>query len=88
MFDPETLLRLSDAFGRQVMFNTKTKSYDPDRYELVEKKDWKINQLKLRIKCKKELVEEQTEKLKYYEKLVAINTEHLEKLEAELKELE
>ena len=64
------------------------KIYDPERYELVEKKDYKVKQLKARIEYKKELIEKHKEQLRFYEELLVTNKEALKKLEKELKELE
>ena len=63
-------------------------NYDSDRYELVEKKDWKISQLKERIKSYKEGIEEYNEKEAYYSKCISNFMEEVNKLEKELKGLE
>jgi len=68
--------------------NPYVKFYDPDRYDIVEKKEWRQKQLENRIVNKKELISELREKIKYYGKLLDANEENLIKLEKELKELE
>lgn len=56
-------------------------TYNEDRYELVEKKDWKINQLKVDIENKKRTINDREHQLVEMK-------EDLELLEIELKKLE
>lgn len=65
-----------------------TPSYDEDRYELIEKKDWKINNLKEKIKGVKEALENNKKSFKFYQDLITMNSERIEELNKELKELE
>ena len=62
--------------------------YDSDRYELVEKKDWKINNLKEQIKGVEEALENNKKSLKFYQDLITMNLERIDELKKELKELE
>jgi peptidoglycan hydrolase CwlO-like protein len=63
-------------------------NYDSDRYELVEKKDWKVNNLKEKIKGIEEALENNKKSLKFYQDLITMNLERIEELNKELKELE
>ena len=65
-----------------------TPIYDSNRYELVEKKDWKINNLKERIKGVEEALENNKKSLKFYQDLITMNLERINELKMELKELE
>ena len=65
-----------------------TPIYDPDRYELVEKKDWKINNLKEQIEENKELLRGNSDAINYYQKLETEYANKILNLEKELKELE
>ena len=62
--------------------------YDSDRYELVEKKDWKIKQLKEEIAhYEMRLKEEDALRVQSYERESKLRLEHVKALD-ELKELE
>ena len=64
------------------------KPFDSDRYELVEKKDWKIKQLKEEIAYyKMRLKEEDALRVQSYERESKLRLEHVKALD-ELKELE
>ena len=65
-----------------------TPIYDSNRYELVEKKDWKINNLKEQIKGVEEALENNKKSLKFYQDLITMNLERIVELKKELKELE
>ena len=62
--------------------------FDSDRYELVEKKDWKINDLKLRLEHTKTLFKENGNEITRLQKLENEYAKHMMELEKELKELE
>ena len=55
--------------------------YSSDRYELVEKKDWKLNQLKLELEDKKN-------KINSHNHIVIELQEDIDSLEREIKDLE
>lgn len=52
-----------------------------DRYELVEKKDWKLNQLKKQLEEKKQSTE-------YYSKVIDKEINYLAELNKEIEQLE
>ena len=62
--------------------------YDSDRYELVEKKDWKVNNLKEQIEKNKKLLRHNSDLINYYQDLETEYANKILKLEKELKELE
>ena len=55
--------------------------YDSDKYELVEKKDWKLNQLKKQLEEKKQSTE-------YYSKVIDKEINYLAELNKEIEQLE
>ena len=56
-------------------------SFISDRYELVEKKDWKLNQLKKQLEEKKQSTE-------YYSKVIDKEINYLAELNKEIEQLE
>lgn len=60
---------------------TLTYPYDSERYELVEKKDWKLNQLKKQLEEKKQSTE-------YYSKVIDKEINYLAELNKEIEQLE
>lgn len=77
-----------EVWTTPVVITWNTPSYDSDRYELVEKKDWKIKQLKADIERFKEDLEKNKKDnevlAKEYNKLI----EAIAYAEKELKNLE
>lgn len=68
-----------------------TNSYDSDRYELVEKKDWKINQLEERLNSSKKELEGCNAEIQYNmirKGNILISIDEIEKELKELKGLE
>ena len=61
--------------------------FDSDRYELVEKKDWKINQLRKEIDKLKKEKEMQLESMEIYRKNAVGIEQELNKLTRELIDL-
>ena len=55
--------------------------FDSERYELVEKKDWKLNQLKKQLEEKKQSTE-------YYSKVIDKEINYLAELNKEIEQLE
>lgn len=61
--------------------------YDANRYELVEKKDWKITNLKEQIDVYKKEEKDYEEMMLYYSKLIRNCRVEIENLSKELEEL-
>lgn len=62
--------------------------YSSDRYELVEKKDWKLNQLKKKLEEKKQSTDYYSKVIDKEIALLAEYQKEVEDLEKEIKELE
>jgi len=63
-------------------------TYDTDKYELVEKKDWKLNQLKKVLEEKKNDLEQAERDLKLQKGIISLVNQDIEEIERQLKELE
>ena len=75
IYDWEELLKLA-------------KNYDSDRYELVEKKDWKINNLKKELKEIEDNIEQKKLEIESCNIFIEQYEKDLEAINSKLKELE
>ena len=66
---------------RPMVIWTLTYPYNSEKYELVEKKDWKLNQLKKQLEEKKQSTE-------YYSKVIDKEINYLAELNKEIEQLE
>ena len=62
--------------------------FDSDKYELVEKKDWKLNNLKKELTKLQDTLKEYKDLEKYYANLAVTMEEKINNVESEIKELE
>lgn len=85
------LVDLSWMFKYPVVYltgTTSTSTYDTNRYELVEKKDWKLNNLKKELTKLQDTLKEYKDLEKYYANLAVTMEEKVNNVESEIKELE
>lgn len=86
----EKFLNIDDFF--KAMWESsptiKYKIIDPERYDIIEKKDYKINNLKNLINLNKLSIKIIENKIREYQLELEEEVKKLEKLEKELKELD
>ena len=63
-------------------------AYNSDRYELVEKKDWKLNQLKKELSYEKDVLKYQSDFIDEKISKLAERQKEIDSLEKQIKELE
>lgn len=103
LFDYCTNCRRTSCYGcsthiwKEIWITTPTKFtiygpngvvYDSDRYELVEKKDWKIKQLKETLERKKRDLENTEKESKSLFTVIATLIKDIEETERQIEELE
>lgn len=85
MFMLEDYLKELEKCGWTVC---REQTYDPERYELVEKREWKINDLKERLCRIKTVFKANGEEITRLQKLENEYAKEMVELEKELKQLE